>query len=260
MGKIVSLVNQKGGVGKTTTAINLAQYLCEEGRMVLLADLDPQANATSGIGVNRKKIRGTTYDMMIRRIHPSQIIEKTSSFGYDIIPSSSDLSGASVELANAKHREFWLLSALKDVIPHYDYIIIDSPPSLDLLTLNVLTASDEVIIPVQCEYYALEGLSKLLETISLVRKALQPGLGIMGAVLTMYDRRNRLARQVVREVQDNFPGHVFSSIIPRNVRLSEAPSFGKTILNFDRFSKGAKAYRNLAKEIIKLEKGDKFTI
>lgn len=260
MGKIISLVNQKGGVGKTTTAINLAQYLCEEGRLVLLADFDPQGNATSGVGVDRSRARGSSYDVLIRRVPPADIIEKTSSVGYDIIPSSSDLSAAAVELATAKDREFWLLTALKDVRNNYDYIIVDSPPSLDLLTVNILTASDDVIIPVQTEYYALEGLSKLLETVSLVRKALQPNLGIMGAVLTMYDKRNRLARQVVREVQDNFPGRVFDSVIPRNVRLSEAPSFGKTILNFDRFSKGAKSYRALAREVIKLEQKHKFTI
>ncbi|MBU2025689.1 MAG: AAA family ATPase [Patescibacteria group bacterium] len=254
MSQIISLVNQKGGVGKTTTAINMAQYLAEAGRLVLLVDLDPQANATSGVGIDKNNIQFGIYDSMIKQVPVERAITKINSVGYDVIPSSPDLSGASIELARAKQREFWLHRILKNIKNKYDYIIIDSPPSLDLLTINGLVASDGLLIPVQCEYYALEGLSRLLETITLIRKNLKPNLDIIGAILTMYDKRNKLARQVVKEVQDNFPGRVFSSIIPRNVRLSEAPSFGKSILGFASLSKGAKAYHNLARELIELEK------
>ena len=254
MAQIISLVNQKGGVGKTTTAINLAQYLAESGRLVLLVDLDPQANATSGMGVDPKTVQGSIYDLMIRQAPLEQIIKQTGTTGYDLIPSAPDLSGAAVELAAAREREYWLKRVLDKAKEHYDYIIIDSPPSLDLLTINGLVAADGIIIPVQCEYYALEGLSRLLETISLIRRGLNPNLEIVGALLTMYDKRNRLARQVVREVQDNFPGRVFTSVIPRNVKLSEAPSFGKSILDFANLSKGAKSYSNLAKELIQLER------
>ncbi|MEA3273474.1 MAG: AAA family ATPase [Patescibacteria group bacterium] len=259
MGKIISLVNQKGGVGKTTTAVNLSQYLAEKGRLVLLVDLDPQANATSGVGISNDQIKSGVYDVLIRNLSPMKAIIGTGSVSYDVIPSSVDLSGASIELANVSNREYRLYDALKTVRNDYDYIIIDSPPSLDLLTINGLVASDGVIIPVQCEYYSLEGLSRLLETISLIKKGLKSDLKVMGAVLTMYDKRNKLARQVVKEVQNNFPGKVFNSVVPRNVRLSEAPSFGKTILNFSKLSKGAKAYNNLAKEIMDMEENN-FTI
>ncbi len=259
MGKIISLVNQKGGVGKTTTAVNLSQYLSEKGRIVLLVDLDPQANATSGVGINKDKTLSGVYDVLIRRLPLEKAILNTKSVGFDVLPSSIDLSGAPVELTNMSNREFCLFNALKNVRENYDYIIIDSPPSLDLLTINGLVASNEIIIPVQCEYYSLEGLSRLLETVSLIKKGLNSGLEIMGAVLTMYDKRNKLSRQVLKEVRDNFPGRVFESVVPRNVRLSEAPSFGKTILNFAKLSKGAKAYNNLAREVIEMER-ENFTI
>jgi chromosome partitioning protein len=257
MAKIISLVNQKGGVGKTTSAINLATYLAAAGKFVLLVDLDPQGNASSGLGVDVREMEKSLYHSMILGEHPSKIILKTETLGHDIIPASQDLAGAGIELVHMDNREFRLYNVLREIRTNYDYIIIDSPPSLGLLTINGLVASDEIIIPVQTEYFALEGLSQLLNTISLVRENLQPDLKIMGAILTMYDKRNRLARQVIKEVQDHFPGHVFDSIIPRSVRLAEAPGFGKSILSFDSFSKGARAYKNLAREIIEMEKNNK---
>jgi chromosome partitioning protein len=253
MAQVIALVNQKGGVGKTTTAVNLAEYLSQKGRMVLLVDLDPQANATSGIGLDRSQLVAGVYDAMTKRVPIARAIYKSPGIGYEIMPSSADLAGVAIELTGMSRREYFLAEVLNQVRSRYDYVIIDSPPSLDLLTINGLVSADGVIIPVQCEYYALEGLSRLLETISLIKKGLKPELKVIGALLTMYDKRNRLSRQVVKEVQNNFPGYVFESIIPRNVRLSEAPSFGKTILDFARLSKGARAYGNLAKELIKLE-------
>jgi len=262
MAKIISLVNQKGGVGKTTSAINLATYLAAAGKFVLLVDLDPQGNASSGLGIDIREIGKSLYHSMILGEHPSKIILRTETLGHDIIPSSQDLAGASIELVHMDNREFRLYNVLREIRTNYDYIIIDSPPSLGLLTINGLVASDEIIIPVQTEYFALEGVSQLLNTINLVKENLQPDLKIMGAMLTMYDKRNRLSRQVIKEVQDHFPGHVFESIIPRSVRLAEAPGFGKAILSFDAFSKGARAYKNLAREIIELEKGEsrKFSV
>ncbi len=256
MAKIISLINQKGGVGKTTSAINLATYLASAGKFVLLVDLDPQGNASSGLGINIREVRKSLYHSMILGEHPKQIIFKTETMGHDIIPASQDLAGAGIELVHMENREFRLYNVLREIRTNYDYIIIDSPPSLGLLTINGLVASDEVIIPVQTEYFALEGLSQLLNTINLVKENLQPELKIMGALLTMYDKRNRLARQVVKEVQDHFPGKVFESIIPRSIRLAEAPGFGKTILGFDAFSKGARAYKNLAREIIEIDKNN----
>jgi chromosome partitioning protein len=254
MAKIISLVNQKGGVGKTTSAINLATYLASAGKFVLLVDLDPQGNASSGLGLNVREIEKSLYHAMIIGEHPSKVIMRTKTFGHDLIPASQDLAGAGIELVHMDNREFRLYNVLREIRTNYDYIIIDSPPSLGLLTINGLVASDEVIIPVQTEYFALEGLSQLLNTINLVKSNLQPDLKIMGALLTMYDKRNRLARQVVKEIQDHFPGHVFESVIPRSVRLAEAPGFGKSILGFDGLSKGARAYKNFAREIIGMDK------
>jgi len=254
MAKIISLVNQKGGVGKTTSAINLATYLASFGKFVLLVDLDPQGNASSGLGFDVRTIEKSLYHAMILDEHPRNIILKTETLGHDIIPASQDLAGAGIELIHMENREFRLYNVLREIRTNYDYIIIDSPPSLGLLTINGLVASDEVIIPVQTEYFALEGLSQLLNTIDLVRENVQPNLKVMGAMLTMYDRRNRLARQVVKEIQDHFPGHVFDSVVPRSVRLAEAPGFGKSILGFDAFSKGARAYKNIAREIIEMDK------
>lgn len=262
MAKIISLVNQKGGVGKTTSAINLATYLAAAGKFVLLVDLDPQGNASSGLGLDINKIEKNLYHAMMAGEHPSGVIIKTQTFGHDIIPASQDLAGAGIELVQMDNREFRLYNVLREIRTNYDYIIIDSPPSLGLLTINGLVASDEIIIPVQTEYFALEGLSQLLNTIDLVKENLQPELKIMGALLTMYDKRNRLARQVVKEMRDHFPGFVFDSVVPRSVRLAEAPSFGKSILSFDGLSKGARAYKNLAREIIGMEKESKrgFTV
>lgn len=256
MAKIISLVNQKGGVGKTTSAINLATYLASLGKFVLLVDLDPQGNASSGLGIDPRMAEKSLYHSMIIGEHPSKIIVKTELTGHDLIPASQDLAGAGIELVHMDNREYRLYNVLREIRTNYDYIIIDSPPSLGLLTINGLVASDEVIIPVQTEYFALEGLSQLLNTINLVRENLQPELKVMGALLTMYDKRNRLARQVIKEVQDHFPGYVFDSIIPRSVRLAEAPGFGKSILSFDSFSKGARAYKNLAKEIIERDRNN----
>lgn len=257
MAKIISLVNQKGGVGKTTSAINLATYLAQAGKFVLLVDLDPQGNASSGLGVDIRKTPKSLYHAMVLGEHPGQVIFRAEGLAHDIIPASQDLAGAGIELVHMDNREFRLYNVLREIRTNYDYIIIDSPPSLGLLTINGLVASDEVIIPVQTEYFALEGLSQLLQTIELVRDNLQPELKIMGALLTMYDKRNRLSRQVIKEVQDHFPGYVFDSIIPRSVRLAEAPGFGKSILSFDSLSKGARSYKSLAREVIERDKGEK---
>ncbi len=253
MAKIISLVNQKGGVGKTTSAVNLTTYLANAGKRVLLVDLDPQGNASSGLGINVRELKNNLYQAMILGKNPREIIVTKKSLGFDILPSSQDLAGSEIEMIHMENREFKLYNALRQVRMEYDYIIIDSPPSLGLLTINGLVSSDEIIIPVQTEYYALEGLSQLLETISLVKENIQPDLKIKGVMLTMYDRRNRLSRQVVKEVREHFPGHVFENVIPRSVRLAEAPSFGKSILNFDSFSKGARAYKGVAREIIEMD-------
>jgi chromosome partitioning protein len=251
MARIISLVNQKGGVGKTTTAVNLATYLVAEGKKVLLVDLDPQGNASSGLGIDNQNLEKTLYHSLIFKIHPREVIIPGKTDGLDLMPSNQDLSGAAVELIEVENREFRLKEILNKIKEEYDFVIIDSPPSLGLLTINGLVASDEVIIPVQTEYFALEGLGQLLSTIDLVKENLHPSLAVTGIVLTMYDKRNRLARQVVKEVKRYFPENVFDSVIPRTVRLAEAPSFGKSILNFDRFNKGAHAYRCLAQELIK---------
>ncbi len=250
MAKIISLVNQKGGVGKTTTAINLATYLAANGKNVLLVDLDPQSNASSGLGIDVYSLEKNLYHSLILDEHPKKVIMKTTTFGHDVIPASQDLAGAAIELTDMENREYRLYSVLRKVRNEYDYIIIDSPPSLGLLTINGLVASDEVIVPVQTEYFALEGLGQLLNTIDLVQENLQPKLQLGGIVMTMFDRRNRLARQVVKEVKKHFEGKVFDAVIPRTVRLAEAPSYGKSILQFDKFNKGANAYRQLALEVI----------
>lgn len=250
MAKIIAFVNQKGGVGKTTSSINVAHYLAAAGKRVLLVDLDPQGNASSGLGIDCRALERNLYHAMVLGEAPERIVFKTRTPGQHIIPAAQDLAGAEVELIQLENREYRLQSVLHRLRPHYDYIIVDSPPSLGMLAINGLTASDEVVVPVQTEYYALEGLSQLLATIELVRESLHPDLKIGGALLTLYDRRNRLARQVVQEVQAHFPGPVFKSVIPRSVRLAEAPSFGKSILDFDAFSKGARAYKAVAREIL----------
>ncbi len=250
MARIIALVNQKGGVGKTTTAVNLATYLNSAGKKVLLVDLDPQGNASSGLGVDTQGLKKSLYDSLVSKIHPKEIIVNINTEGLDLLPSNQELSGAAVELVGVKDREFQLKKVLNQIKDDYDFVIIDSPPSLGLLTINGLVASSEVVIPVQTEYFALEGLGQLLNTIDLVKENLKPDLDITGIVLTMYDKRNRLARQVVKEVKKYFPENVFNAVIPRTVRLAEAPSFGKSILHFDRFNKGAQAYRQLAEEVI----------
>ncbi|KKS43764.1 chromosome partitioning protein ParA [Candidatus Azambacteria bacterium RIFOXYD1_FULL_42_11] len=254
MARIISIANQKGGTGKSTTAVNLGAYLAALGKYVLLVDLDPQANATVGLGADWRKLEKHIYHCLTDFVGPEEIIKKTGLFGYDLLPAAPALAGAAVELVNLERREWRLYNILRKIRTNYDYIIIDSPPSLGLLTLNGLVAAEEVIIPIQCEYYALEGLGQLLETIELIRNNLGRDLKVKGALLTMYDRRQKLCREVVKEVRRNFPGYVFSAIIPRAVSLAEAPSFGKTILQFDPHSLGGSAYRELAQEIINLDK------
>lgn len=250
MGKVFCVTNQKGGVGKTTSAINLASYMALLGKKVLLIDLDPQGNATSGLGFSPRDLEKGIYQVIIGKAFLADIILQTPENKFDLAPATSDLAGANIELVNIKNREFILSDALSEVRDIYDYIIIDSPPSLGILTINGLASADEVIIPVQCEYYALEGLGQLLGTIKLVQKNLKPDLKISGAVLTMYDRRTKIANDVVKEIRRRFPARVFQSVIPRNVRLTESPSFGKTIRAYEPWSKGARAYKRLAKEII----------
>lgn len=254
MARIIAITNQKGGTGKSTTAINLGAYLTALGKYVLLVDLDPQANATVGLGIDWRKLDKHLYHSLANFIEPESVIKRTGLFGFDLLPAAPSLAGASVELVNLERREWRLYDLLRKIRTNYDYIIVDSPPSLGLLTLNGLVAAEEIIIPVQCEYYALEGLGQLLETIDLIRHNLGRDLKIKGALLTMYDRRQKLSREVAKEVRRNFPGYVFSAVIPRSVPLAEAPSFGKTILQYSPFSLGGHAYRELAQEIIKLDK------
>ncbi len=254
MAQIISLVNQKGGVGKSTTGINLASYLAAMGKYVLLVDIDPQANATSGIGLDPQNLSLNLYHSLIGGLLPEEIIHRTALFGCDIMPAAPDLSGATVELVSQPNREFKLYELLRRVRTNYDYILVDCPPSLGLLTVNGLVAADEVVIPVQCEYYALEGLGQLLRTIELVQENLASPTKVKGALLTMYDRRNKLSRQVRKEMERNFSGYIFGTVIPRCVKLAEAPSFGQSILQYNPHSKGARAYRQLAREIIDLDK------
>ncbi len=248
MGEIITVVNQKGGVGKTTTAVNLTAALAAMGKKVLLCDFDPQANASSGLGISRSKIKGSTYDLILGEKYAEDICIHTK-YG-DVLPSTGALSGASVELVDLERREFRLKDALLPLKDAYDYIFIDCPPSLELLTLNGLCAADRVLIPVQCEYYALEGLSDLMGTLRAVKKKLNPGIDIFGLLLTMFDGRTNFSMQVAEEVRRHFPGKVFGTVIPRNVRLAECPSHGLPVNAYDRFSKGAIAYQKLAEEVL----------
>ncbi len=250
MGKIIAIANQKGGVGKTTTSINLAASLGVLEKKVLLIDADPQANATSGIGLDVESIEIGTYQLLEHSHTPKEAILKTDTPNLDIIPAHIDLVAIEIELVDKESREYMLKTALKNIKDEYDYILIDCAPSLGLLTLNALTASDAVIIPIQCEYFALEGLGKLLNTIKSVQKIHNKELDIEGLLLTMYDSRLRLSNQVVEEVQTHFNNMVFETIIQRNIKLSEAPSYGESIINYDASSKGANNYLSLAKEII----------
>lgn len=247
MGKTIAVVNQKGGVGKTTTAVNLTAALTELGMKVLLCDFDPQANATSGFGIDKKKTKNTIYDVLINNVPATDAIVSTK-FG-DVIPSSPSLAGAAVELLYTEGREHQLENVMKPIKDNYDVILIDCPPSLEMLTLNSLAAADSILVPVQCEYYALEGLSDLMGTLRMVKKRINPKLDIFAVALTMFDGRTNFSTQVAQEVRRHFPGKVFATVIPRNIRLSEAPSHGLPVTAYDRSSKGAIAYREMAKEI-----------
>ena len=253
MAQVIALVNQKGGVGKTTTALNLGAYLAEAQKHVLIIDSDPQGNATSGVGVKLEPGQPGLYEVLANQVAAKDVISKTQIENLSIFPSTQTLAAANVELVNLENREFLLREAILGIRNDYDYILIDCPPSLGILTINGLAASDSVVIPVQSEYYALEGLGQLLETIHLVQQNLNKELRIMGAVVTMHDRRTKLSAQVLKEMNRHFPNKIFDSVIPRNVKLSEAPSHGQTIRQYEPWSRGAKAYRRLAEEILKQE-------
>jgi chromosome partitioning protein len=251
MSKVIAIANQKGGVGKTTTAINLAGYIAQAGYKVLLVDTDPQGNATSGLGVQRKRLKACVYDLLINGFQPQQVITQTRINRLHLIPATIQLAGAEVELVAREHREGTLRNAIEPIRNGYDYILIDCPPSLGLLTLNGLVAADSVLVPLQCEYYALEGLSQLMDTLQRVRKRFNPHLKLEGIVFTMFDGRTNLSIQVVDEVKKHFRREVYRTIIPRNIRLSEAPSHGKPIMLYDPRSRGAEVYAELAKEVLR---------
>lgn len=257
MARIICVTNNKGGVGKTNVSVNLPVFLAASGKKVLLVDFDHQANATYSLGLKPSEIKFSIYQALMGEVSPWKVVRKTKFFGYDLMPSNQDLAGAEIELVNTKDRESRLAKVLKEVNNFYDYIIIDSPPSLGVLTINALYASQEVIIPIQSEYLALEGLNQLLKTIDLVKNNLGHELNFIGALLTMYSRWNRLSRSVAKEVRRNFPGYVFESVIPRSVLLAEAPRFGQTILQYAPKSAGSQAFRELAQEVIKIGESSK---
>lgn len=250
MGKIIAVTNQKGGVGKTTTSINLASCLASLGKKVLLVDIDPQGNATSGVGIIRNELENTTYELLLGECGFEDCVINTTVKNLDALPSNVNLSGAEIDLIGVDEREFVLKTELDKVKEDYDFIIIDCPPALNLLTVNALVAADSVIVPIQCEYYALEGLTQLLHTINLIQERLNDRLEIDGVVFTMYDTRTNLSEEVVENVRNNIHLHIYATIIPRNVRLAEAPSYGLPIHMYDKKSAGAEAYENLAKEVI----------
>lgn len=250
MAKIIAIVNQKGGVGKTTTTVNLTAALTELGKRVLMCDFDPQANATSGMGVDKNAASPNIYDVLISQADPRKAVVSTK-YG-DVLPSNKMLAGAGVEMIALPQREYLLQQALNALAPDYDYILIDCPPSLEMLTVNALCAAGSLLVPVQCEYYALEGLSDLLTTVRLIKRSLNPSIALEGVLLTMFDSRTNLSLQVAEEVKRHFPGQVYATVIPRNVRLSEAPSHGKPVTSYDTFSRGAEAYRALAEELVSI--------
>jgi chromosome partitioning protein len=245
--RVIAVLNQKGGVGKTTTTINLGAYLAKAGHSVLIVDLDPQGNSTSGLGINKQELSATLYDVLFSRADANSITNQVGP-KLHVLPANANLAGAEVELVGLPGRESQLKRVL-DNIQTYDYVLIDCPPSLGLLTINALTAADSVLIPVQAEYYALEGLSQLLSIIQQVRQSLNPSLDILGVLITLFDSRNSLSEQVKKELESYFQAKLFSTVVPRNVRLAEAPSFGRTIIEHDKWSKGARAYKSLAKEV-----------
>lgn len=253
IGRIIAVANQKGGVGKTTTAVNLSACLAELGKKVLLIDIDPQGNSTSGIGVNKADVRYCVYDVIINDVAIQDAVLPTENSNLSLLPATIQLAGAEIELVPTISREVRLRKAIQPLRSHYDYIVIDCPPSLGLLTVNALTASDSVLIPIQCEYYALEGLSQLLNTIRLVQKHLNTSLEVEGVLLTMLDARTNLGIQVIEDVKKYFRDKVYRTVIPRNVRLSEAPSHGRAVIHYDAKSKGAETYMDLAKEVIGVE-------
>ena len=251
MGKIIAVANQKGGVGKTTTAVNLAAAIASEGKKVLLVDADPQANATSGAGILREKGRKTLYDALISGDSPREMVLPTAISTFWVLPSDKNLTGAEIELADADARHFALKKLLDGIRDYFHYLIIDCPPSLGILTVNGLTAADSLLVPIQCEYYALEGVTELFDTLARLRRELNPDLAIEGLVLTMYDERTNLSAAVAKDLRDFYGSQVLDTVIPRNVRLAEAPSFGQPIITYDPNSRGARAYYYLAKEILK---------
>lgn len=250
MGRIIAVANQKGGVGKTTTATNLSACLAEKGKKVLAVDIDPQGNMTSGLGVDKNEVENTVYEMILDECTIMECIQKDILENLSLMPSNVDLSGAEIELIGVENKEFILKESIDQVKDEYDFIIIDCPPSLNTLTVNAMTTADTVLVPIQCEFFALEGLSQLIHTINLVRERLNPSLDIEGVVFTMYDARTNLSLQVVENVKENLNQTIYKSIIPRNVRLAEAPSHGKPIILYDSKSAGAEAYRELANEVI----------
>jgi len=254
MAKVIAICNQKGGVGKTTTAINLSVYLAISGKKVLLIDIDPQGNATSGLGINKHNIKESVYDVLIDEIDPSKITIKTGIDNLSLVPSTLSLTGAEVELVGIMGREYRLKKAISPILAEYDYILMDCPPSLGLLTVNALAAAGSVLIPIQCEYYALEGLSQLVNTINLVKENINSSLDIEGVLLTMADYRTNLTNEVINEVRSFFKGKVYKTVIPRNIRLTEAPGFGKPIEFYDKNSMGAVKYREFMMELLGVDK------